>query len=122
MMGTVFAYAGDTTPYSFSFTFDGSLQQTSSKYKATYSSVKMSANSVTSGKSYIASVQARSSGNSTVNISVGSPSYTFSNGTINNNMVNYVKEEGYNYAGIRAAQYYSDPTFYASGTWQVDLY
>jgi hypothetical protein len=122
MMLPAFAYAGNTTPYGFYFTFNGNLAQTDSEYKATSSSVRMAADYVTTGKTYIASVQARANGNSMVDIPVDGEAYTFSNGTIRNNMINYVNERGYQYAGIRAAQYYSDPTFIAYGTWRPDAW
>jgi hypothetical protein len=119
MMGSAFAYAGNSGDTSFSFSFTGSnLQQTATRAKDDYTSSWMQVTSITSGKSYVASVQARSSASSTTNISVGSPSYTFYSGTATY-MTNYVKESGYNYAGIRAAQN-STGSFSASGWWSPD--
>jgi hypothetical protein len=118
MMGSAFAYASYENS-DFNFTFDGTLQNTSTRPKDDYTSSWMQVQSITSGKQYIASAQARSSWSSGSNVDVGSPAYTFGSGTTRY-MVNYIKESGYSLAGIRAAQYYSDPTFYASGVWSPD--
>lgn len=106
----------------FSFTFQPSstygTDYTGARHKddTSYSCMQcITANNIT----YHATVVAERDGSGLMQ-SVGSPSYPFRAGIYNYNMVNYVKENGYNWAGILAVVdgVYKSGT--ATGKWSPD--
>jgi hypothetical protein len=120
--GVGFAYA-NTTPAPFTFTFGAqpNLEHTTARQKDSTSSAYMIVNSIPTNKSYVASVWARTtSSGSDIATSPAGTSYYFTGTGTWYNMTNYVKENGYPIAVIRAAQN-ATYSFSASGTWKADI-
>lgn len=111
------------TDFTFKFTeycpFLG--HRTAARAKQDYTSSYMKCKSLSNNYSYNATVYAVNPNGTTwtnTYYAVGSPSYTFRQGTTKY-MINYVKEKGYSSACIRADQNF-DGTATATGVWSPD--
>lgn len=123
VFGTTSSAAGNYHDTTFAFSFSNYSPSylgwvTTPREKLDYTSSYMKCKSATSGHSYVAFVGACRSIDDPYRYEVGSPSYTFVQGTTRY-MINYVKERGYDYACIKAEP--NDyATWNASGVWSPD--
>lgn len=121
--GITSSAAGNYKDTTYRFDFSNDVPSylgwvTEPRQKLDYTSSYMKCKSAPSGHSYTAFVGACNSVDDPYRYGVGSPSYTFVQGTTRY-MINYVKEKGYNYACIRGeANDYA--TWTASGLWSPD--
>ena len=118
-MGSVTAFANNSTDTSYNFTFENAQRYTDARAKQDTSKLYMKCNSITSNTSYTAHAVGCTSATSTkVDCSRGN-SYTFATAGTYYYMTSWVKENGYNYARIACNPNYGYK-FTASGKWSPD--
>lgn len=118
-VGVSFANNHQDSSYTFNFGTLNGARYTDGRKKEDASKSYMKCNTMTSGYTYKAKVVANIGGGERKD--VGSPSYTFSSGTIKK-MTNYVFEKGYRAAAIKATAGINVKNTRATGVWSPDSY